>query len=78
MKNLGKSSIMRLKKVLLSDKALPTGLLNVLFADMNDLLKSYFDFDINELSLDLTLNEEGRHVLRIETPIERVRNVRSV
>lgn len=72
----GRQAFLRLKKVLLNDKNLPNGLMTVLRSDLTEVFASYFDYDYENLDIDITVDGEGRYKLRIDLPLERVKNIK--
>jgi|AGTN01.1.fsa_nt_gi Septum formation topological specificity factor MinE. len=78
METSGKAAIFRLKKVLLNDKTLPSGLLGALRADLAEVLTSYFEYDSAEMRIDLDLDSQGKYNLKISAPVERVKSVKMI
>jgi len=76
VENAGKHAVYRLKRVLLNDKTLPTGLPGLLRSDLTKVIASYFDFDERELEIDIDLDASGKYHIKIFAPAERVKNVK--
>jgi len=79
MKTDGKNTILRLKRVLLTDKdSLPNGLMKVLRADLDRVIGSYFDYAPDSLKIDVDIDPNGRYCLRVEAVADRVKTVKTV
>ena len=79
MKQEGKNTILRLKRVLLTDKDnLPNGLMKVLRADLDRVIGSYFDYSPDSLKIDVDIDSNGRYCLHAEAVAERVKTVKTV
>ncbi|HHU43315.1 MAG: cell division topological specificity factor MinE [Bacillota bacterium] len=68
-------TIIRLKRVLLSDKInMPNGLLNLLKKDVYSLLSCYFELDYDTLKITVDSNTKGEYDIMITAKAERVKS----
>lgn len=68
------NTIIRLKKVLLSDKInMPNGLLQLVKKDITALLKSYFEFDESKMKIEIDSDTEGQYDITISAKAERMK-----
>lgn len=69
------NTIVRLKKVLLSDKIhMPNGLIQLIKKDITVLLKSYFEFDEKNMKIEIDSDTEGLYDITIAAKAERVKS----
>ncbi|MDR0696488.1 MAG: cell division topological specificity factor MinE [Christensenellaceae bacterium] len=69
-----KSVIVKRMKVLLkNDSVIPPGLIDALTHDINEVLKSYFEYDHNLLKIQIKNNEASKNALIIYTDITRAK-----
>lgn len=79
MEHTGKEAVMRLKRVLLTDKEqIPSGLTASLRSDLIELLGTYFDVEPEKLGLEIGLDVNGRYTVEISLMTDRVKHLRSV
>lgn len=79
MEHTGKEAVMRLKRVLLTDKEqIPSGLTASLRSDLVELLGTYFDVEPEKLGLEIGLDVNGRYTVEISLMTDRVKHLRSV
>ncbi|HIU99965.1 MAG TPA: cell division topological specificity factor MinE [Candidatus Stercoripulliclostridium merdipullorum] len=79
MEHKGKEAVMRLKRVLLTDKEqIPSGLTASLRSDLVELLGTYFDVEPEKLGLEIGLDVNGRYTVEISLMTDRVKHLRSV
>lgn len=79
MEHTGKEAVMRLKRVLLTDKEqIPSGLTASLRSDLVELLGTYFDVEPEKLALEIGLDVNGRYTVEISLMTDRVKHLRSV
>ena len=79
MEHTGKEAVMRLKRVLLTDKEqIPSGLTASLRSDLVELLGRYFDVEPEKLALEIGLDVNGRYTVEISLMTDRVKHLRSV
>lgn len=79
MEHKGKEAVMRLKRVLLTDKEqIPSGLTASLRSDLIELLGTYFDVEPEKLGLEIGLDVNGRYTVEISLMTDRVKHLRSV
>ncbi len=79
MEHTGKEAVMRLKRVLLTDKEqIPSGLTASLRSDLVELLGTYFDVEPEKLELEIGLDVNGRYTVEISLMTDRVKHLRSV
>lgn len=79
MEHKGKEAVMRLKRVLLTDKEqIPSGLTASLRSDLVELLGTYFDVEPEKLALEIGLDVNGRYTVEISLMTDRVKHLRSV
>ncbi len=68
------NTLIRLKKVLLSDKInMPNGLMRLVKKDVMSLLKNYFEFDDNNLVINVISNKEGLYDISIHSTAEKIK-----
>ena len=79
MEHTGKEAVMRLKRVLLTDKEqIPSGLTASLRSDLVELLGTYFDVEPEKLGLEIGLDVNGRYTVEISLMTDRVKHLRPV
>ena len=79
MEHKGKEAVMRLKRVLLTDKEqIPSGLTASLRSDLVELLGTYFDVEPEKLALEIGLDVNGRYTVEISLMTDRVKHLRSI
>ncbi len=66
-------SFLRAKRMLSSDKDLPSGLTTVLRSDIASLLSGYFDLNPAHINIDIIPTTDGIYQLHIESAVYRVK-----
>jgi hypothetical protein len=70
------NNFLRLKKLLLNDKSVPQGLMDVLTADIDAALQGYFDFENKNLSVLAVLGGDGKYEIKINLVADRLKNIK--
>lgn len=69
------NSLLRLKKVLLSDKInMPNGFLMVLKKDLKNVLDSYFECNEDSLKIEVDTDTNGEYDICITSKAERIKS----
>lgn len=69
------NTILRLKKVLLTDKInMPNGLLQLLKKDIGSVLNGYFDISKDTLKIEIDSNTEGMYDISLSAKAERIKS----
>ncbi|MDD4315648.1 MAG: cell division topological specificity factor MinE [Clostridia bacterium] len=74
---LKNNTILRLKRILLSDKVnMPSGLIQLLKKDLLKLFDSYFDIKEESLKIEIDSNADGEYDVSIKGVSERIKSPR--
>jgi len=72
------NNLLRLKSMLLKDKSIPQGLLDVFSSDLESVISDYFDFNPEKLNLSAAINQDGKYILKIELLADRIKSIKTL
>ncbi|MDR3186660.1 MAG: hypothetical protein LBU04_07710 [Christensenellaceae bacterium] len=78
MKSNNSRTYSRLKIVLSKEKTIPDGLSEALSYDIQEILSSYFEYDIKNQTIAFEESSDGFLTVIIKTPINRIKNIKLI